>query len=83
MFGDPENGEIINITAARSFYVGGSFDAYVGWVEHPVNWSEEMEGPWNVTLHQVVEPLIVTITLTVTDTLGQAATASQQVVMYP
>ena len=83
MFGDPENGEIINITAARSFYVGGSFDTYVGWVEHPVNWSKEMEGPWNVTLHQVVEPLTVTITLTVTDTLGQTATASQQVVMYP
>jgi PKD repeat protein len=37
----------------------------------------------NVTLADVVEPIVKTITLTVTDNLGQTGTMSQTVTLYP
>lgn len=65
-------GDVINVTAVNGDLIG---------------WSEAVsteEWIWlDVTLTESVEPIVRTITLTVTDTIGRTGSISQTVTLYP
>ena len=66
-------GDLLNVTATKG--------TFVGWAEAPVtdNGFDQID----VILSPTIVPMTVTITLTVTDMLGQTASVSQRVVFYP
>jgi len=69
------DGDVVNITAIAG--------AYIGWTEHALNLANDLDGPWDVILNLSDLFASFTITLTVTDAIGQTDSMSKQVEWIP
>ncbi|MBU0685589.1 MAG: PKD domain-containing protein [Candidatus Thermoplasmatota archaeon] len=68
-------GDMLIVTATNGTFVGS--------VQAPVTDNPNGYLRIDVVLSETVEPIVKTITLTVTDSLGRTASVSQQIVLYP